>query len=94
MSKNSGPDYKIKPNFSHLNDEASVKYHLQNDDYFGTIATIISLIKQSLEDKKNNVIDDEEIIKTLDCLEEDLVFLQKNYEINLKPKLKYSQSKK
>ncbi len=87
-------NYKIDSTFFLAKDEASVKYHLENDDYFGTIATIISLIKQSLKDKKNNKISDDEIEKTLNNLEKDLVFLQENYEIRSKPKSKNTKNEK
>lgn len=75
--------YKINKNFLILNDEESVKFHVQKKDYFGTIATILSLIKQDL----NNIeIEDKESVdkikKTLNNLEIDLSYLQKNFKIN------------
>ena len=81
--------YQIKPFFSVLKDEASVKYHVESHDYFGTIATVISLIFQKL--KTNELLDQKEkkqLLKTLKNLEQDLVFLQKNYQIYIKPKIK------
>lgn len=54
--------------------QKSIKFHIKSDDYFGTLATALSLIKQTPE-----YIDKH--IKSLDKLEKDLVFLQKNYKI-------------
>ncbi len=58
-----------------LRDEASTKFHVQNDDYFGSLATIISLIRE-----KNN-FSTEEYQELLCNIEKDLIYLQKNYKI-------------
>ena len=50
--------------------EKRLKFHIENNDYFGTLATVLDLIRQS----KNN--------KTLKNIRDDLVYLQKNYSIN------------
>jgi hypothetical protein len=52
----------------------SIKFHIESDDYFGTIATVLSLIKQTPENINKH-------IKSFDKLEKDLMFLQKNYKI-------------
>ena len=72
--------YKITPLLWLVKDEASVKFHIKSDDYFGTMATILGLLKQQIKnsDVKNVAI----LKKTLDNLEKDLMFLQKNYRIN------------
>lgn len=54
--------------------------HIEQDDYFGTLATVLNMARQTLEKdmrgpKKNWHI------KLLKSLEEDLVFLQENYTI-------------
>ncbi len=54
--------------------------HIEQDDYFGTLATVLNLARQTLEKdmrgpKKNWHI------KLLQSLEEDLMFLQENYRI-------------
>jgi hypothetical protein len=54
----------------------SIKFHIENNDYFGTLATVISLIRQNLETKQAK-----KIIKSLMDLENDLVFMQNNYFI-------------
>jgi hypothetical protein len=76
--------YQIKPIVRLVEDEASVKFHVASDDYFGTIATILSLLKQQI--KKNDGPRTAVLKKTLRNLEKDLLFLQKNYQI--KPKTK------
>ena len=76
--------YQIKPTVRLVKDEASVKFHVASDDYFGTMATILSLLKQQI--KKNDGPRTAVLKKTLRNLEKDLLFLQKNYQI--KPKTK------
>lgn len=52
----------------------SIKFHIKSDDYFGTLATILSLISQSLENNKQS-------IKVLNNIVKDLLYLQKEYKI-------------
>jgi len=57
--------------------------HIANDDYFGTLATVLNLARQTLEKdmrgpKKNWHI------KLLQSLEEDLMYLQREYKITKK----------
>ena len=57
--------------------------HIEQDDYFGTLATVLNLARQTLEKdmrgpKKNWHI------KLLQSLEEDLMYLQENYKISKK----------
>lgn len=52
----------------------SVKFHIKSDDYFSTLATIISMVKQ----QPNNIKDNRDI---LDDVEKQLIFLQGNYKI-------------
>lgn len=68
----------IKPGY--LKDEASVKRHIAADDYFGTIATILSLIKQEIKKRPTKQALKLELI--LKNIEEDLMFLQKNCRIS------------
>jgi hypothetical protein len=74
--------YQIKPLVWLVRDEASVKFHVASDDYFGTIATILSLLKQQI--KKDDPHHTAALEKTWHNLEKDLLFLQKNYQIKLK----------
>ncbi len=66
-----------------MKDEDSVRFHVQNDDYFGTIATVISLIRQKIAKECPR---DALLKKSLNNLEKDLMFLQKNYQISRKKK--------
>ena len=72
-------NYQINNNFYLLRDKESVNFHVKKDDYFGTLATIIELLKQDevLENKK-------ELKKILNQLKKDLLYLQKNFTINKK----------
>jgi hypothetical protein len=79
--------YQITPIVWCVRDEASTKFHVENDDYFGTIASILSLIKQQM--KKDSGSDTATFNKVIDNLENDLLFLQKNYQI--KPRRKNSK---
>ena len=72
--------YKITPLIRLIKDEAGVKFHIKSDDYFGTIATVLSLLKQQI--KKNGVKNAALFRKTFSDLENDLLFLQKNYQIS------------
>jgi len=76
--------YFIKSLAWMVRNETSVKFHIENDDYFGTMAAILDLIKQQLE--KDECYNALMIRKTLKNLEKDLLFLQNNYQI--KPKTK------
>ena len=80
--------YHIKPVIWFVRDEKSVRFHVQNDDYFGTVATILSLIRQKVD--RDQPAGSEVMTKTLDNLEKDLMFLQKNYKISEKSRLKES----
>ena len=71
--------YQLTPIWHLLQDEASVKFHIKSADYFGTIATILNLLKQRI--KKDDRADAAALNKILKNLADDLMFLQKNYEI-------------
>ena len=51
-----------------------LEFHIKNNDYFGTLATVLDLVRQS----KNN--------KALKNIKNDLIYLQNNYCINKKIK--------
>jgi len=76
--------YEIKNLVLVVKDEDSVKCHISQDDYFGTIATIISLIKQRIN--KNPAKCTPDFKEALSNLESDLVWLQTNYQIT--PRIK------
>jgi hypothetical protein len=78
--------YQITPLVWCVRDEASVKFHVENDDYFGTMAAVLSLLKQQL--KKDSSPKTATFNKILKNLENDLLYLQKNYQIKPKSKKK------
>lgn len=75
--------YSIKKIVWCVKDEDSVKFHVASDDYFGTIATVISLLKQ--QSKKDGLKKTAILDKAFQNLEKDLMFLQKNYQICPRP---------
>jgi len=78
--------YQLTPTLHLLRDEANVKFHIHSDDYFGTIATVIGLLKQQI--KKDGRPNAAVMNKTLKNLEKDLMFLQNNYKIEARPQIK------
>lgn len=86
LKKSANKKYKITPLVWCVRDEASVKFHVENDDYFGTIAAVLSLLKQKI--KKDSRPEAATLEKILKNLEEELMYLQKNYQINPKRKEK------
>lgn len=91
MQKKKTKNYQIKPVTLIIHDEASVRFHVQNNDYFGTIATVLSLIKQDC--KKSGTRDRTKILKILEQLEKDLLFLQNHYQIKAKTSQKKTTPK-
>ncbi len=57
-------------------DKKSLEFHIKSQDYFGSLSTILNLIKQILDSKENVIISDK-VIK-------DLLYLQENCTINKK----------
>lgn len=59
-----------------------IKFHIRSNDYFGTLATVVDLIHQSLKkDLEETNKRKRSQIKTLNKLKNDLIFLQNNYQI-------------
>lgn len=73
-------NYKIEKNFLFLKDQKSTKKHIGQDDYFGTTATVLSLLSQ-----KNFPADIKDIKKYLKKISKELLYLQKNYQIKKRP---------
>jgi hypothetical protein len=84
--------YHLTPLLWLVRDEASVKFHVASDDYFGTMATILSLLKQQI--KKDGSSQAPACRQTLKNLEQDLLFLQKNYQISRRAHIKPASQKK
>ncbi|MFA6994872.1 MAG: hypothetical protein WC249_00470 [Patescibacteria group bacterium] len=87
--------YKINSLPRLVKDESSTKFHVANNDYFGTIATVLSLLKQQIT--KNDTENYDLLQKTFLNLENDFLFLQNNYQINnrtqSRPKTKNKNNK-
>lgn len=79
-------EYKLEPLVYLVEDAGSVRFHVKNDDYFGTIATVLSLIRQDMI--KNNRYDAAVLEKLLANIEGDLNILQKNYQIKARARNK------
>ena len=56
--------------------EASLQFHIEKNDYFGTLATVLDLVSQDLQKKghRNNA-------ETLSRLRDDLAYLQRSHRI-------------
>ena len=54
----------------------NLKFHIESDDYFGTLATVLDLLKQNL-----NPFNQKQEKKTLESKVEELMYLQKKYKI-------------
>src|SRR6266700_1077899 len=61
---------------SGMNEEASLQFHIQENDYFGTLATVLDLVSQDLRKKGHHRKAD-----TLGRLRDDLVYLQHSHRI-------------
>jgi len=57
----------------------SVKFHIESGDYFGTLATVLDLVKQQSFDDK-----DTEEKNILERMVAELIYLQNNYKITEK----------
>ena len=54
----------------------SLEFHIKSDDYFGTLATVLDLIKQQIfGDKKNK------LKSAIESKVSELMYLQNNYRI-------------
>jgi hypothetical protein len=54
-----------------------IEFHIKMGDYFGTLATVLDLLRQRLVDKE----EEERILKNLTA---DLLYLQKRFKITPK----------
>ena len=57
--------------------EKSLAFHVEVGDYFGTLATVLDLLRQNLE----RGVENEEGSKQLARLRDDLMHMQDNFEI-------------
>ena len=73
-------NYKINNNNLITRDQQSVKSHIKQGDYFGTTATVLSLLSQ-----KEFIDNKKDLKKYLKKISKELVYLQKNFDIIKKP---------
>ena len=57
-------------------DRKSIEFHIKSDDYFGTLATVIDLVRQNL-----NPFRQKREKAMLEAKVKELMYLQKNYKI-------------
>ena len=57
-------------------DEKSLQFHIKENDYFGTVATVLDLVSQDLRRKGH-----QSNAEILSRLRDDLVYLQGRYHI-------------
>ena len=80
---NNDKNYHINSRPRTLRDAESVDFHVNNNDYFGSAATLIRLIRQNLNEeiKKTPRKDWAPIETAFKNLEQDLMILQQDYHI-------------
>ena len=88
------PTYSIKNSIWLVRDrdsetrEENIKRHIAAGDYFGTLATILDLTKQSYEELGSFLARAEEInkknLEVIENLKNDLIFLEDRFKINKK----------
>ena len=59
----------------------NLKFHIEHDDYFGTLATILDIVAQKLHGDKILMPPVDEAVGVLEEMKDDLLFLQENYKI-------------
>ena len=81
-------NYQLQANARLLKDAASVRFHVENEDYFGTAATLVRLLQEQLKVEIKSAPAPERALieKAFKNLETDLLILQKNYQIKAKKK--------
>jgi len=62
-------------------DKKRIEFHIESGDYFGTLATVLSLVRQSIDSGFRNGSAPNACAKVLKRLESDLLYLQNHYEI-------------
>lgn len=55
----------------------SLEFHIKSNDYFGTLATVLNLIKENLNEKNLDITHK----KILNNCINDLMYLQNNFKI-------------
>lgn len=72
--------YKLKNNNLLLSDIKGVRFHIKSSDYFGTLASVLNILKEKIE-KIEKTEEKELMIIILKNTIKDCLYLQKNYSI-------------
>ncbi|PKM87721.1 hypothetical protein CVU83_02650 [Candidatus Falkowbacteria bacterium HGW-Falkowbacteria-2] len=77
------PPYRIQTGKRFIRDAESVKFHVDNNDYFGTAATLLGLIRETLASEIKKAPDKNwaPVEIAFKNLEQDLLILQGSYHI-------------
>ncbi len=78
-SKPANGDFLIGDYDFSMSDRERLEFHIECEDYFGTLATVLDLITQDEKPVTN-----ERYIEILKNIKDDLIFLQKHYRIERK----------
>lgn len=85
-------NYQLKSISWLLSDIKGVRFHVKSSDYFGTLASILTILEEKLS--KNMEKEDKELIrKILKNSIKDCLYLQKNYSIIAKKENKNQRPK-
>ncbi len=84
-------NYQLKINNNFLSDIKGVKFHVISSDYFATLASVLTIILEKIENEDK--MEKKLIIKILKNIIKDCLYLQKNYSIIAKNKKKSQRPK-
>lgn len=73
--------------------ERQIEFHIRGDDYFGTAATVIALVRETLGDAQVTPLAQRRSLRLLDRLKEDFLFLQARYSITHKAERHHNVSR-
>lgn len=85
--------YQFKINNYILSDIKGIKFHVKSSDYFATLASVLSIIKEKIEEEDYKKSEKNLIAEILKNLIKDCLYLQKNYSIIAKNKKKNQSPK-
>ncbi len=71
--------YGDKPLHGNTDTAASVSFHVASGDYFSTLATILGFLKESADEQTEESRNFQK--KLISELQDDLLFLQRHYDI-------------
>ncbi len=84
--------YKLTINNYVVSDVKGVNFHVESSDYFSTLASVLSIVLEKIENHNNNE-EKKLLIKILKNTIKDCLYLQKNYSLIAKNKKKVQRPK-